>query len=81
MVKNSRELTLYLIKVGGVQATGRETPKLCRLRLDLRTTVEPQPELIHTMRGSRTRTHKARTNGSQKDLFTIPGEQGRTGVE
>jgi hypothetical protein len=34
---------------------GRETPKPCRLRLDLRTTAEPQPELIHTMRGRLTR--------------------------
>jgi hypothetical protein len=33
---------------------GRETPKPCRLRLDLQTTAEPQPKLIHTMRGSHT---------------------------
>jgi hypothetical protein len=28
---------------------GREILKSCRLRLDLRTTAEPQLELIHTM--------------------------------
>jgi hypothetical protein len=60
---------------------GRETPKPCRLRLDLRTTVEPQPELIRTMRDSRSGTRKARTSGSQRNLFTSLGEQGRVGVE
>jgi hypothetical protein len=52
---------------------GRETLKPCRLRLDLQTTAEPQPEVIHTMRGNCTGTCKARTSGSQRNLFTIPG--------
>jgi hypothetical protein len=42
-------LTLYLIKVGCDQATGRETLKSSRFLLNLQMTAEPQPELIHTM--------------------------------
>ena len=59
--------------VGCDQATGREAPKPRRLRLDLQMTTEPQPELIHTRWGSRTRTRKAQTSGSQRNLFTSPG--------
>jgi hypothetical protein len=58
--------------VGCDQPTGREAPKPRRLRLDLRTTAEPQPELIHTKRGSRTGTLRARTSGSQTNLLTSP---------
>jgi hypothetical protein len=32
------------------------------------------------MRGNHTRTRKAQTSGSQRNLFTSPGEQGRIGV-
>ena len=60
-------------KVGCDQATGREAPKPRRLWLDLQMTAEPQPELIHTRRGSRTGTRKARTSRFQRDLFTSPG--------
>jgi hypothetical protein len=31
IIFGTRVATLYLIKVGSDQATGRETPKLCRL--------------------------------------------------
>jgi hypothetical protein len=51
---------------------GRETRKPRGLRLDLQTTAEPQPELIHTRWGIRTGTHRARTSGPQRDLFTSP---------
>jgi hypothetical protein len=49
-----------------------ERPKPRGLRLDLQMTAEPQPELIHTRRDSRTGTRKARTSRSQRDLFTSP---------
>jgi hypothetical protein len=49
LLKISGILPLYLIKVGCDQATGRETLKPSRLRLDIQMTAEPQPELIHTM--------------------------------
>jgi hypothetical protein len=63
---------LYLTKVECDEATGREAPKPRRLRLDLRTTTEPQvgtnPHNTAWSNGSRT----TRSRGSQRDLFTIP---------
>ena len=73
LLKNSG-VTSFIPDQGWMRPSdGEREPIPRRLRLDLRTTAEPQPELIHTRRGSHTGTRKARTSGFQRNLFTSLG--------